>query len=107
MYRLYLVNSWQARIHRLSFNQLRALEVLARSEKGIVEAAAAEKKLGLKGKALGGVFSSLSRQVLNGEHLVEAWGRSMGGRGLRWKLNEKQIAKKELLEIVEEVLETG
>ena len=89
----------------MSFNQLKALEVLADSKKGVIEASEAEAKLKLKGKALGGVFSSLSRQTINGKHLVEAWGRSLGGRGLRWKLNEEEIGREELLKAVREVLE--
>jgi hypothetical protein len=88
----------------LSLNQLKALEVLAGSESGIVEATESSINLNLQGKALGGVFSSLSRQTVDGQYLIEAWGRSEGGRGLRWKLNEKVITKDRLKEVVEEVL---
>ncbi|MFA6250260.1 MAG: hypothetical protein WC686_02000 [Candidatus Shapirobacteria bacterium] len=85
-------------------NQLKALAVLADSKDGIVEATESSDNLKLEGKALGGVFSSLARQVIDGQYLIEAWGRSQGGRGLRWKLNEKAISKKGLKETVEEVL---
>ena len=88
----------------MSLNQLLALAVLARSKNGIVEAVESSDKLKLKGKALGGVFSSLARQEIDGEYLIEAWGRSQKGRGLRWKLNEKAISQKKLREAVEEVL---
>lgn len=70
----------------------------------MIDAYEAEKSVGLKGKALGGVFSSLSRQKINEEKLVEPRGRV--GRGLRWKLNEKIVNKKELLKVLKEILET-
>lgn len=73
------------------------------SKNGMVESEKTEKEMGLKGKAVGGVFSSLSRQQIDGEYLIEAWGRSMVNRGLRWKLNEK-IDKKKLKKVIEEVL---
>lgn len=77
--------------------------MLAESKNGMVESEKTEKEMGLKGKAVGGVFSSLARQQIEGEYLIEAWGRSLVSRGLRWKLNEK-IDKKRLREIIEEVL---
>ena len=104
MYRLETVDKWVQRLHRLSLNQLRALLVLAKSRNGLAEATEAEKILKIRGKALGGVFSSLSRQVVAGELLVEPWGRSAGGRGLRWRLNPKTIDQKKLREVIEEVL---
>ena len=99
-----LVEKWRQRIHRLSINQLKALEVLTVSKNGIVEASDSSNNLGLKGKALGGVFSSLARQVIDGQYLIEAWGRGSGGRGLRWRLNIEAISQQELKKAVEEVL---
>lgn len=78
--------------------------MLAASKDGAVEALEASGKLHLEGKALGGVFSSLARQVIDGEYLIEAWGRSEVSRGLRWKLNQKTITLTKLKEVVEEVL---
>ena len=88
----------------MSLSQLKALAVLAASKNGIVEAEDTSKKLGLKGKSLGGVFSSLSRQQINGESLVLPRGRSVGGRGLRWVLNEKLISREKLSQVIKEVL---
>lgn len=88
----------------MSFNQLKALEVLAASENGIIEANDSEKKLGMEGKHLGGVFSSLSRQKIGSENLILAWGRASGGRGLRWKLNTKVVDVVELRKVIKEVL---
>jgi len=88
----------------MSLNQLRALKVLVNSKKGIIEAYEAEKELGLKGKALGGVFSSLSRQKIDGQSLVLVWGRSQAGRGLRWKLNMEVINMIELNRIIREII---
>lgn len=88
----------------MSLSQLKALAVLSASKNGIVEAEDTSKKLGLKGKSLGGVFSSLSRQNINGEPLVLPRGRSVGGRGLRWILNEKVISRDKLKQVVKEVL---
>lgn len=87
------------RLHHLSSNQLRALLLLAKSKGGIISSSDASEKVGKKGKALGGVFSSLSRQVINGQHLVMPWGRAESGRGLRWKLNEKLISQEKLLKV--------
>jgi hypothetical protein len=78
----------------MSLSQLKALEVLVLDKDGIIEAGDTSKKVGLKGKSLGGVFSSLSRQKIKGESLVVPRGRAKEGRGLRWKLNEKVINKK-------------
>lgn len=89
----------------MSLNQLRALKVLGESNKGIIEAYDAEKELKLEGKALGGVFSSLSRQKIDGQSLVLVWGRSEAGRGLRWKLNTELINVLELNRVIREIIE--
>lgn len=89
----------------MSLSQLKALAVLAASKDGVVEAEDTSKKLGLKGKSLGGVFSSLSRQNINGKSLVLPRGRSAGGRGLRWVLNEDVISRAKLKQVLKEVLE--
>ncbi|OGK62803.1 hypothetical protein A2334_01150 [Candidatus Roizmanbacteria bacterium RIFOXYB2_FULL_38_10] len=94
----------ESRLYRLSPSQLRALFLLAKSEDGIIVSTATSKELGKEGKALGGVFSALSRQVISGEHLVLPWGRSEDGHGLRWKLNDKLISKEKLLQITRELL---
>ena len=70
----------------------------------MIEANDSSKIVGLKGKSLGGIFSSLSRQKVGNESLILAWGRAEGGRGLRWKLNTKIIEVKKLKEIIKEVL---
>lgn len=98
------MDKWIHKLHRLSLNQLKALAVLAGSDNGMVEAAESSRDLKLVGKALGGVFSSLARQTVDGQHLIEAWGRSQGGRGLRWKLNEKVMSSGQLMKVVKEVL---
>lgn len=72
---------------------------------GIIEANDSSKELHLKGKNLGGIFSSLSRQNIQGESLILAWGRASGGRGLRWKLNEKIMNKMELKKLIKEILQ--
>jgi len=95
----------EARLHRLSPNQLRALQVLAKSEHGIVSSTASGGTIGITGKPLGGVFSSLVRQKIHRQALITAWGKAEDGRGLRWKLNEKLITKKRLLTITSELLE--
>lgn len=61
-------------------------------------------KMGVVGKFLGGVFSSLSRQKVNGQSLALPFGRGDEGRGLRWKLNTSLIPIKSLAEIVNELL---
>ena len=92
------------KICRMSFNQLKALEVLAESKSGMIEAEDSEKMVGLKGKNLGGVFSSLSRQKIDGKSLILPWGRARAGRGLRWKLNTELVEVKELRKILKELL---
>jgi len=88
----------------MSLNQLKALRVLIESKNEIIEAYDAERELGLKGKALGGVFSSLSRQKINGQSLVLVWGRSEASRGLRWKLNTQEIKVVELNKVIKEII---
>jgi hypothetical protein len=100
------MNATLQKLYRLSPNQLKALKTLASTEDGIVESTVSGKTIKVEGKALGGVFSSLSRQVIQGEHLVMPWGKAESGRGLRWKLNEKLISKHDLLQIVVELLHT-
>ena len=95
-----------AKIRRMSINQLRALGVLAKSKNGIVESVETSKNVKLKGKSLGGVFSSLSRQMIGGQPLVLPMGRGLKGRGIRWKLNQNLISLKDLKAAVEEVLES-
>jgi len=94
----------ETKLHYLSPNQLRALLLLAKSKNGIISSTESSEKVGKKGKALGGVFSSLSRQVINDQHLVIPWGKAENGRGLRWKLNEKLISQNRLLEITQKLL---
>lgn len=88
----------------MSLNQLKALEVLASSKNEIIEANDSSKNVRLKGKNLGGIFSSLSRHKIGEESFILPWGRAEGGRGLRWKLNTKIINQKELKEIIREIL---
>lgn len=88
----------------MSLNQLRALEVLAASKEGMIEANDSIKVVGLKGKNLGGIFSSLSRQKIGSENIILPWGRAIGGRGLRWKLNTRVINVVSLKKIIKEVL---
>jgi len=94
----------QSYFHRLSLNQLRALRLLAKTKKGLADSVVLGKQLGISGKALGGLFSSISRQKIKGQRLVFAWGRSEKGRGLRWRLNQEVVSKRKLLKITEEVL---
>ena len=99
------MEKWIHKIRRMSLSQLRALKVLVESKNGIIEAYDAEREIGLKGKALGGVFSSLSRQKINNQSLVLVWGRSEAGRGLRWKLNTELINVLELNRVIREIIE--
>lgn len=94
----------EEKLHRLSPSQLRALNLLAKSPKAIISSTASSKQIGKKGKALGGIFSSLARQKINNEKLVIPLGKADDGRGLRWKLNDKIISQKKLLEITGELL---
>jgi hypothetical protein len=98
------MNYIETSIHHLSPNQIKALFLLAKSDHGIISSTASGKNIGKVGKALGGVFSSLVRHNLHGEHFVIPWGKSIDGRGLRWKLNEKLISKNELLKVTTELL---
>lgn len=92
------------KLYRLSPNQLRALHLLAKAPKAMIDSSDSGAKIGLKGKNLGGLFSALSRQQINGEKLVLPWGRPKPGGGLRWKLNQNLISAKQLLAITNELL---
>lgn len=80
--------------------------MLAKSKNGIIESVETSANLKLKGKSLGGVFSALSRQMVNGQPLVLPMGRGVKGRGIRWKLNQNLISAKDLLAATKEVLES-
>lgn len=99
------MNAVVDKIHRLSPNQLRALNLLAKNPKGIIYSSVSGAKIGLKGKSLGGLFSSLSRQLIGGERLVIPWGRPQAGGGLNWKLNTSLISQSELLKLTTSLLE--
>ena len=92
------------KLHRLSPSQLRALLLLAKAKNGVISSSVSGKSIGKEGKALGGVFSSLSRQKIGNQTIVIPWGKSESGRGLRWKLNSKLISQKRLLAITKELL---
>jgi hypothetical protein len=94
----------EAKLHYLSQNQLKALWLLARSSTGIISSSKSAQEIGLFGKALGGVYSSLSRQRIAGERIVLPWGKSNGGRGLRWKLNENLVPQHDLATLLEPLL---
>jgi len=96
----------ESKLHRLSFHQLKALSLLGETPSGIISSTASGKDIGVTGKALGGVFSSLSRQRIGGEPLVIAFGKSADGRGLRWKLNTAVISIEKLRKVVKELVES-
>lgn len=91
-------------IRYLSPSQLRALFLLAKSDRGVISSVKVSKEIGKEGKSLGAVFSSLVRHKFSGESLVIPWGKDESGRGLRFRLNEKLISKDQLLTIVKEML---
>lgn len=102
-----VMNTIECKLHRMSPDQLKALFLLAKSTQGIISSTDSAPQIGKKGKSLGGLFSSLARQQINGEPLVLPWGRPVNGHGLRWKLNEKLISQSRLLEITKKLLATG
>ncbi len=91
-------------IHRLTQHQLKVLFFLAKSRTGVISSVECGKKIEYKGKALGGVFSSLVRRKINNESLIIPWGKSDDGRSLKWKLNSKLISKERLLKVTKEIL---
>lgn len=98
------MNSLESKLHRLSYNQLKALSAIAKAPNCTLSSNAASVVVGLTGKSLGGVYSSLSRQSFRKQPLILPWGRSRSGRGLRWKLNEDVISGNDLLEVVNRLL---
>ena len=92
------------KIRRLSFNQLKALLFICQSPYGICSSSQAGRKLKIKGKPLGGIFSSLSRQKINRQPLIIPVGQSQDGRGLRWKINTNLVSVKKLAILVNELL---
>jgi len=91
----------EEKIHRLTQSQLHVLLLFAKSNNGIISSP--HEIRGKTGKALGGIFSSLARQKIDGEQLITAWGRNEKGQ-LKWKLNSKLISKEKLLKITQELL---
>jgi hypothetical protein len=91
------------KVRRLSRDQLRALLVFSNAPNGVVDSGVMSKKLGINGKPLGGLFSSLSRQRLNGQNLIIPLGRQESGRGLRWRLNKEVVETDQLRNLIEEI----
>lgn len=91
-------------IRSLSPSQLRALYYLAKSKEGIISSIKFAKEIGKEGKALGAIFSSLSRRRFQGDFLLIPFGRESERQSLRWKLNERLIKKEILLSIIEELI---
>jgi len=94
-------------IHHFSPSQLRALYLLSKSPKGIISSNKSSKEIGKRGKALGGVFSSLFRHKINGQNIVIPWGKSETGKGLKWKLNTDLVSQDKLNKIVSEIINYG
>jgi len=104
LYTLNYMSVVSEKIHRLSPNQLRALRLIAISPKGTIDSSVSGREIGMVGKPLGGLFSSLSRQKFGSVRLITPWGRPEAGKGLRWKLNTDLISQKELLELTNKLL---
>ena len=94
----------EAKIRRLSISQLKVLSILVKNPHSLMSSTPTGEKIGITGKALGGVFSSLSRQKINKQSLLTPFGRDSSGRGLRWKLNTNLISVKKLKKIVQDLL---
>lgn len=78
-----------SRLARLSHAQLCLLEWFFQHPDRHGTVSELSKKTKLKGKALGGVISSLARTKYRGLPLIEPWGRPDSGSGLRWKINTR------------------
>lgn len=77
---------------------------MALSNSGVISSTKSAESIGIHGKALGGVYSSLSRQRIAGQRLVFPWGKSADGRGLRWKLNDNLIDQKRLAVLIKPLI---
>lgn len=91
----------EKKIHRLSQLQLKTLLLFTKSNNGLIHHP--ETVGGKTGKALGGIFSSLTRRKIGNECLIFPWGKDENGR-LRWKLNTKIISQERLEKILKELL---
>jgi len=94
----------EAKLRRLSLDQLRALLFLC-GRTGAVSSLVVGEKIGLKGKSLGGIFSSLSRQKIRRQPLVLPYGREEGKRNLRWRFNEAIMPSLKVKSIIKKILE--
>ena len=94
----------ERKIRRLSLNQLKILSIISNGASGVASSSSAGEKLKLKGKSLGGVFSSLSRQQVGGKSLIIPLGRESEGRSLRWRLNDELILVNDLKILIKEIL---
>lgn len=86
-----------------SFNQLKVLKVLIDSSQTPVSVAQISQKTNLKGKSLGAVLSSLSR---NKTPLIRPAGKALSGGGLRWQINTQLIDPLKTLTTVKQILST-
>ncbi len=93
------------KLARLSHSQLILLAWFVQNPDRLGTVSELSKKTKLRGKALGGVISSLARTKYRGLALIEPWGRPDKGSGLRWKINNRLgslvEAKKEVARLLE------
>lgn len=99
-------NGWvNTKLARLSYNQLKLLAYLLSRPKAVT-IGEIERGIKLKGKALGGVLSSLARTHYRGEAVIVPQGRAVDGAGLRWLLNRHAVEPKKTREEVRRLLST-
>lgn len=91
------------KLARLSYNQLKLLSYLISRSKAVT-IDDIERGTLLKGKALGGVLSSLSRTYYRGEAMIVPQGRAVDGGGLRWLLNRHAVEPNKAKEEVHRLL---
>ncbi len=96
----------QSKLRRLSYNQLLVLGVFLSGAKRVFSVSQLEKQSGLKGKSLGGVLSALSRTKFRGVSLIEPLGRSLDGKGLRWRVQTRVLDINKAKQEVSSLLKT-
>lgn len=93
----------ETKLRRLSLDQLKALLILCRHRRPVFSQLVG-KKMARRGKSLGGIFSSLSRQQIKKQPLILPYGRVRGKRNLRWRFNEEIVSARQAAQIIEKIL---
>jgi len=95
----------EKKICRFTFSQLKVLYALSQSPSQLLSSHNISTQVGLEGKELGAILSSLSRVSIMGKNLILPCGRVRRSDGLNWKLNTDLISAEKVRKLTESLIQ--